>query len=255
MTSEFYSLRMRSCRDEKHISGAEGVLPFTQLEEAASAMLLRALNHPRGSAEKINIRLEQINQQKIRKEALLPFSTHEVVDWQSGRKYACALLGKIGLNPRIVHDSMAQLAAGPSPQGGAMRGAMLINSLTGQRLERDLTRGVRVSRMDLDPAERERITSILDKKSLANSRVIEAWTLASKVALYPQIMAELCWSDDPDYLTGYVASAKNGYQRITRLKEAGCHIGGRIFFIKPESDLSTLIERLQCEPVLFQAPM
>ena len=136
-----------------------------------------------------------------------------------------------------------------------MRGALLLDVDSGNRLEVDHSRGVRVSRMDVDPAARSAIESFLSAHSLTNPRIIEAWVLASKVALYPQVVAELCWSDDPDYLTGYVASAQNGYQRVTHLKETGCEIGGRVFFIRPTIDLSALIELLQNEPVLFDAPL
>jgi 6-carboxyhexanoate--CoA ligase len=136
-----------------------------------------------------------------------------------------------------------------------MRGAMLIDAISGRRLEADQSRGVRVSRMDADPAASEAIDLLLNGQSLANPRVLEAWILASKVALYPQIVAELCWSDDPDYLTGYVASAQFGYQRITHLKEAGSQIGGRIFFVQTGSDLGALVTKLQSEPVLFSSPM
>ena len=32
--------------------------------------------------------------------------------------------------------------------------------------------------------------------------------LATKVSAHPATVAELCWSDDPEYITGYVASRK-----------------------------------------------
>ena len=136
-----------------------------------------------------------------------------------------------------------------------MRGAALVDIKSGQRLEPDTLRGIRVSRMDVDPDAKKRIDTILGERNLHHPRVIEAWTLASKVAIYPQIVAELCWSDAPDYVAGYVASAQNGYQRITHLKQAGSLTGGRIFFVKPQTDIDSLIDRLQFEPVLFTEPM
>lgn len=45
--------------------------------------------------------------------------------------------------------------------------------------------------------------------------------LATKVSEHPATVAELCWSDDPKYITGYVASKELGYQCITKLKEYG----------------------------------
>ena len=246
---------MRASQGDKHISGAERLLDFSQLEEAASAMLLRALRHPRGLAERISLTLQPVQEAQVLLKDLLKLSTFAVVDWRQGRVCARELLENLGLKPFVVQDAMAQLAAGPSPCGGAMRGAMLIDAETGQRLEADPSRGVRVSRMDIVPAARGGIDRLLGEMKLANPRIVEAWILASKVALYPQIIAELCWSDDPDYLTGYVGSAQNGYQRITHLKEPGCEIGGRIFFVRPATDLGALIDHLQHQAVLFGAPL
>lgn len=75
--------------------------------------------------------------------------------------------------------------------------------------------------------------------------------LASKVAGADDIIAELCWSDDPDYVTGYVASSKFGYKRIPVMKEMGSPVGGRIFFVKEGTDLNSLCSYLQEQAVLI----
>lgn len=246
---------MHSSRGQKHISGAERLLGFSQLEEAASAMLRRALLHPRGVVEHISLTVQALPHQQVRKQPLLNLTSFVVDNYVQGRDCARKLLEKLDIDHLIVCNAISLLAAGASASGGVMRGALLIDVDSGDRLEADHSRGVRVSRMDVDPAARSAIELFLSAQSLANPRIIEAWVLASKVALYPQVIAELCWSDDPDYLTGYVASAQYGYQRITHLKESGCETGGRVFFIRPAIDLIALIELLQNEPVLFDAPL
>ncbi len=246
---------MHSSLDQKHISGAERLLGFSQLEEAASAMLQRALSHPRGAADHISLTVQSLKQKQVRKHSLLKFASFEVDNYIQGRDRAQKLLEMLDIDPLIVRNAISLLATGPSASGGVMRGAALINVDSGDRLELDQSRGVRVSRMDLDPAARSAIELFLKAQTLTNPRIIEAWVLASKVALYPQVVAELCWSDDPDYLTGYVASAQNGYQRITHLKESGCEMGGRVFFVRPVVDLNALIDLLQNEPVLFGSPL
>ena len=49
-------------------------------------------------------------------------------------------------------------------------------------------------------------------------RVKEALMLASKAASWPDVIAEVCISDDPDYTTGYIASKELGYLRIPNIK-------------------------------------
>jgi len=129
----------------------------------------------------------------------------------------------------------------------SMRGAMLLCAVTGRRVDQTGTRGVRVSRMDI--AEEEDFIAMLEGKGIHNTHVREALVLASKVAAAPGIVAELCWSDDPDYTTGYVAS-KARYIRIPHCKPMGSGIGGRVFFIKPDAQLVGITEYLEEQPVV-----
>ena len=76
--------------------------------------------------------------------------------------------------------------------------------------------------------------------------------LATKVASHPHIKAEICFSDDPDYVTGYVASKELGYVRVTTLKEKGDGNGGRIFLYDgPAEEAAECIRYLQEQPVLI----
>ena len=81
----------------------------------------------------------------------------------------------------------------------------------------------------------------------------EAVVLASKVANAPHILAEICVSDDPGYVTGYVASKKTGYVRITRLKEKNDPNGGRIFLYRgPREDVPRTIAYLEKQKILVR---
>ena len=51
---------------------------------------------------------------------------------------------------------------------------------------------------------RERLREL----GIFHRRVIDAIAIASKVADKNETIAELCWSDDTEYTTGYVASKK-----------------------------------------------
>ena len=58
-------------------------------------------------------------------------------------------------------------------------------------------------------------------------------------------------SDDPDYVTGYVAAQSFGYRRITKLKEAGSPDGGRIFLYRgPRDGVAETIRYLEKQCVL-----
>ncbi len=65
------------------------------------------------------------------------------------------------------------------------------------------------------------------------SRSLDALALVSK-NVECGVLAEVCWSDDKDYSTGYVVI--NGvYHRIEPLKKIGDPFGGRAYFVKAEN--------------------
>ncbi len=244
---------MRAELDGKHISGAERLLGTAELESVAVEMLQRALQHPRGQAERISFRVEPIEANQCQMGRLPDLYNNQVYSWQQGRELAREILTSCRVAQSAIERAMHDLAAGAAPDGQSMRGAMLVDADTGERLENDPFRGVRVSRMDLTADAREQLLTALSVHDLDNPHVVEAMTLAAKVVNAPALVAELCWSDDPDYLAGYVASKESGYQRISQLKPVAEERGGRAFFIRSGKErLATLIKWLERQPFLIK---
>jgi len=133
----------------------------------------------------------------------------------------------------------------------SLRGAMVLCAVSGRRLDDRGKRGIRVSRMDA--ADKRQLIASLMEQGLTGCHVQEALVLASKVAAAPGIVAELCWSDDPEYTAGYVASA-GGYVRFPHLKDVGDPVGGRVFFVQPDCDLASLGNYLERQPVTVAVP-
>ncbi len=252
MSKPLNSIRMRAESNGKHISGAERLVPIDQLEVVAAEMVQRALRHSRGRAEQINISVEEIAPAALQFGCLLDLHNNQVQSWQQGRELAKEMLVNCTVNRKVAELAIKLLADGAAPNGQSMRGAMLIDADSGQRLEADLTRGVRASRMDLSADALLQLRSLLAVHGLDNAHVIEALTLATKVVHAPTVVAEFCWSDDPDYLAGYVASVKTGYQRISWLKPMGEERGGRVFFVRSSKErLGYLVAWLERQPYLI----
>lgn len=145
----------------------------------------------------------------------------------------------------------------PAPQAviallrkaGTLRGAMLLDADSLERLEPDKLRGIRATYMDAAaPAPTSACSGVPEKNHYQ-----EAVVLAAKVAHAPNILAEICISDDPDYVTGYVASRELGYVRIARMKEPGSPQGGRIFLYRGQrEDLAATIDFIERRPVLVE---
>lgn len=232
-----FSIKMRAARDNEHISGAERIVSDNYATTIAASLVERALSHSRGVPDTISIKIEKIDLEKcLHISALVP-SARNCANSAEGLCIAEELLGEMGVqNPCKV---IAMLLSAPP-----MRGAMLVDAATLCRLDKNMQRGVRATLMDA--AENERISTANDKDHYK-----EALVLASKVAHAPGIIGEICISDDPDYITGYVASKKLGYVRIKAMKKAGSPFGGRIFlFSGSESLLDDCISFLENQPVV-----
>ena len=244
-----YSVRMRSAKGGahemggRHISGAERLVEKERIQQIAGEMVARALEHSRGCADFITVTIDAVNPEQVCRVPLLPVTTVDVPDAEAGRRAAMTILLQSGVSERAVCSAMALLLSLPD----SMHGAMLVCRNTGKRLDEAGQAGIRVSRMDI--ADDQHYRQGLLAQGLTNIHVREALVLASKVAAAPGIVAEVCWSDDPEYTAGYVASAA-GYCRITQLKEYGSPVGGRVFFLRPGTDLAALIDYLGQQPVL-----
>jgi 6-carboxyhexanoate--CoA ligase len=250
--SQLFSIRMRAAQAREHISGAERIAPAHELAAIATAMIARALGHSRGNPASIRLAIDALPAASLRTASLPDITTVLVPNVPVGRCAARAELLRAGVSEVAAAAAINALAGGAAPGGRVMRGAMLVDAESGARLESDPARGVRVSRMDLDPAASAALTSALQDSGRDTTHLREALALAGKVLLSPGIVAELCWSDDPDYSAGYVASPARGYVRFPCLKEKGDPLGGRAFFYRRlDFNLAALTAFLENEPVLF----
>jgi 6-carboxyhexanoate--CoA ligase len=249
-----YSVRMRASAHGRHLSGAERIVPASAAGEAAAALTQRAMLCPGGPATEVHCSLERIDPARLRTGRLPDISTYQVDSWRAGRRAAKRLLVQAGVSADVAGRAVDVLAKGAGPGGKVMRGAVIMDAATGERLESDPARGVRVSRMDLSAELRPQLERALAAAGLAHPRVLEALVLAGKVLQGPGMVAELCWSDDPAYATGYVADPRAGYQRITAMKPAGDLYGGRVFFVnRAKVSLTALFDYLESQAVMFTA--
>ena len=240
--AELYSIRMRAAQGgphEKgghHISGAERIVKLEEVGTIAQSLADRALHHSKGTADFINITVDLIPPEKITYIDCLKVEEHKTGSISESHQLATELLDGSVISKTAVHKAISMLKS----LDRSMRGAMLVDAITGVRLDTG-NRGVRVSHMDS-----------FDSHALGdNEHMREALVLASKVQSADGIVGELCWSDDPDYTVGYVAC--NGvYHRLPNMKELGSNIGGRVFFVQSDIDSESVITYLERAPVLVQ---
>lgn len=242
-----WSVRMRASQkranEERHISGAEGIFEYEGIERAVKKLLRRAFEHSRGRPDRIVITVEKITDE-ITTIPCLSLNTYFASSPENAYEKIFEILGSLGISEKAINRAFDVI------KKESMRGATLIDSISGERLEKDKARGVRVSRIQMDKRRGMKLMRKVRKLSTEPQRVLEAITVASKVASCPEIIAELCISDNPDYTTGYIASSNLGYLRITNIKNRREEIGGRAFFVKTPCDIENLIYYLERKPVL-----
>ena len=241
--NRYYSVRMRSAREAVHISGAEGIYEKNEVAKIVQQYTDRAFEHEKGRADTIRITVDRLRD-RPRKIASLPLCSLNTRNAEAAQKAAMKLLTSVGIKERAVEEAFKALTMGLS-----MRGAMLLD-IEGVRLEPDLLRGVRVTRMGINRSASKDLSRKLGRLGLNNDTVKEALILASKVQKYRMVLGELCISDDPNYTTGYIATRTHGYVRIPRIKKRGIPYGGRAFFITG-GEVMDLIKYLQQTPVII----
>ena len=226
---------MRASRQNRHISGAERIVPEECVAATAGELVSRAMSHSKGQPDFVNVKIESAGQ-PMELPALIA-TTREAATPEAGWEIVKQLLAESGFR-RV--DEIIGLFSQTYP----MRGAMLLDADTLERLEPDRERGVRATYMDAADNSRRAAPT-------AKNHFSEALVLATKVVNAPGIVGEICMSDDPDYVTGYVATKTLGYVRITCLKRRGDPVGGRIFLYRgPKERISETVEFLQCRRVL-----
>lgn len=252
---EWFSVRMRAAaggsheQGGSHISGGERLVPEADVESMVQALVKRAMTHEKGRPDFLNITVERVAEADVRGVQALPVRKRHVESVMAGREAAVELLREAGIGREVAMQAVQWIAEGPAPAGGAMRGAIVMDADTGQRMERDLARGVRVAKIDWHPEALAQWQEQVQAEGIANERIAEALALATKVAATAGTVAELCWSDDPGYVSGYVASPQLGYVRIPLLKEWGSPLGGRVFFVRGIPSMEAYEAALQT-PVL-----
>lgn len=233
-----YSIKMRAAKGDLHVSGAERIIPQADISGAVSALTERALHHGLGRADFINIKMEEVQPAQLEYLDALPVSKRPAKTVEETYKIMHSMLCELGLEAKA--DELIDLLRHNHP----MRGAVLYDVATSKRLEPDKERGIRVTYMDAAGAA---------SSGSCKNHFREAIVLATKVVHAPGVLAELCLSDDPDYLVGYMASLKHGYVRLMPMKEMGNPHGGRVFiFDSAKAKAEDAINYLEKQRVLVR---
>lgn len=244
---KFFSIRMRSSRNGLHISGAEGIYNQNSVIDIVRKYTQRALSHEKGKSDEIHLTIEELRESP-RRLSSLPLCTLNTKSPDDVKKASVKILRSVGITQRAVEEAFKSLNVGIT-----MRGAMLMD-VEGVRLEPDLLRGVRVTKMGITEKADSVLSKELRKLGIRNPNAVgtikEALILASKVNRHPMVLGELCMSDDPNYTTGYVATRRYGYIRLPHIKKRGIRYGGRAFFITG-GELKGLVEYLQKTSVII----
>lgn len=232
---------------ELHISGAEGIYDEKDIAKIVREYANRALSHQKGRPDSVVISMEEIKSKPWTVQSL-KVSTLSCRSPLQARTLVRKLLISSG-----VSDAAIRTAFAVTGSANTMRGAALVLSGSGIRIEPDKERGIRVSRLGINRSATTLLSRALARQGLNNSTVKEALILASKVAACGQVTAELCISDDPEYTTGYVSSVRHGYVRIPHIKKKGEKKGGRVFFLEEDAEIDSVIGFLEKTPVIINS--
>jgi len=235
-----YNIKLRVEKEGKHISGAEKIVDYANIEKAVICLLERTRLRFETLPDMINLNIIAIKDE-IMYVKLPKRSRADDGDIYVAREKLHSLLIKLNLNADYILDLFNSL------QG--MRGAVLLDIDTYERLEPDMKRGVRVTCFDYAQ----------ENYDCEKNHSREAKCLAAKVMAYPNIVGEICVTDDKDFTFGYFATRDLGIIGFNNLKKLGEKRGGRIFLFdskigigSKENKISDCIKFLENAPVLVE---
>jgi len=241
---------MRASLNDGHMSGAERLVngDFVQVIPELLHQSISSYNMP----DSIIFSVDTIDPSSVVYTPPLTIGTINSSRPEEAAAISSDILNMNGVSSPAIERAFYLLSTGPSPDRRNMRGAIIMDAATGERVEPDSSRGVRVTRADFTSDERLSIIKSLMEEGIFHRRVMDALAIATKVAVRNESVAELCWSDDPEYTTGYVASRNSGYMRMTNMKKRGNMIGGRVFFVNLQGfNLQEYIYYLEKQPVII----
>ena len=165
-----YSIRMRASDAGKHISGAERIVASAAIDRVVRELIARAMSKSH-APEQITVQVEDLGDTPPRFLTALDVVTINARDPEAGRSAASRLLHRTGVSSCAVNSTISLIIAGAAPSGGNMRGAMIIDSETGERLEPDQERGVRASRFDWTDEAHGAADQLLSASGLTHFRI------------------------------------------------------------------------------------
>lgn len=232
----FYNIKARATKNNMHISGAEKIVDETNIEKALCCLSKRVAHN---EYDEIILKIKPIKSD-ILYVPLIKGCYGTDKNEQEARLRIEQLLQNQGLNAKKIIDLFYNI--------NNMRGAILLDVHTYERLEPDKLRGIRVSTFDA-------FHSDFDHKK---DHIREAKLLASKVVAYKNIVGELCVTDDVNYTFGYYATKQDGLVGIAHIKNLYESWGGRIILFDSgpgdgtyQDKVSRCIDYLENTPVLI----
>ncbi|MEZ0323507.1 MAG: 6-carboxyhexanoate--CoA ligase [Hydrogenothermaceae bacterium] len=238
----YISVKMRASYRGRHISGGERIVEESKVETVINSLLKRPKIY-----DFLNIKVEEIKDIEYIQRSL-DIENINFEDYISANSFAIEIINReTGIDKHITKHYIDLVHKGASTCGEVMRGAMIVNP-KGERIEIDRDRGIRTTNIDFE--NREYVEEKLLEKGFTY-RTVDALAIATKNLKSEYILAEYCVSDDPNYITGYVA-LKDRYIRLSPLKEKGNPKGGRIYFVKNDTNLVELYNYLEKKSFLIK---
>ena len=218
-----YSIKMRASNQLIHISGAETICEFENLEKTIKKYFNKGFYHENGSIDFLNLKIEKITK---------PIQNLEVLTIIQNQNANIRDLA----NNNEVSDKALKNGFKYIENDISYTGAMILSAKTGERLDSTGNRGIRVTNFAFKDQNKINDTS---------ERVKDAVSIATCINSFDNVKGELCVSDDLNYTTGYFASSKSGYNRIFNIKKANTRHGGRIIFVDEQIDVNKYIAFLE----------
>lgn len=225
---KLFGFTLRSLKNGHYVSGAEKLGGYDEIAKISHEMIEVAVAVGRGDIDEINLKVEALHHFNVMTGRLPDFMTVNVRNFREGRKAARRILNDAGVSNPAIENGFSLLTKTFGQGGVCLSGAMVVDSLSGQRLDCSKS-GLWIGRVGLT----DKVKAELVKKFHLEKKHLQEWlVLSAKVLAMPCLVADLLISSDIKNRDGMVSTPDLGVMYLPEMRSNENEVGGRVLFVR-----------------------
>ena len=250
LNNRLYGFHLKSSYQGHHVGGSDRLGSYDEIKDIAREMIDKLALGGRNVADEIVLKIETLSHFDVSTARLPDMMTVSAGSWRDSRKTARKILLDAGVSAEAFDAGLALLTASCAQGAVSLHGALLLDAVTGARLDQQ-ENGIWIGRFDMT----DRVRQEVEREFYGDPLRVQEWLVSSaKVLAMPGLAAEMLLSSDATDRGGMVATPELGVVYFPQLRSRESEVGGRVLFVRPTGfDLEKVTRYLESSVLLIDA--